>query len=290
MTPKIISNPLLKLFQAAADNRAKLASSLSHQIDHSVCSLYAYMGKKYPEQMGSGVLLKIAEKIFILTAAHVMEEYKEHPVIIGLDDKLHFLRGERYSSAKGKSGSHQDDPIDVAVFHILQADVTESIANKCIQLADLDLVRTDQKDLQVLIGFRAKKSKISNRIAKSIKDSYTLMECLAHDYNKLGLSRDHYVALSWEDELYSSDNLISSPSLKGMSGGGIFRVVGLDQDPFSSYGDTLHCKLSGITIESIKKTHLRPGAVLGVRVINHLFLIHKFLPELADQIDMFFEE
>lgn len=76
--------------------------------------------KKQPIQIASGLLVNIKDEYFIFSASHVFEQIGNHQLLTGdgLGNKVISLPGERFSTPRGKSGTHSDDPIDASVYHI----------------------------------------------------------------------------------------------------------------------------------------------------------------------------
>ncbi|HEX2878435.1 MAG TPA: hypothetical protein VHO25_02750 [Polyangiaceae bacterium] len=68
-------------------------------------------GKKVPEQVGSCVLLSLDGELFLLSAAHVFEHHAQWPILVGWENRLVRLRGQRYSSVPGHTGRHDSDRV-----------------------------------------------------------------------------------------------------------------------------------------------------------------------------------
>lgn len=76
----------------------------------------------------------------------------------------------------------------------------------------------------------------------------------------------------------------TSPSPKGMSGGAIIKVQGIQMSPPFSSNNNAKQLLSAITIEQGREKYGKPGVIVGTRIGVHLGLIEKFLPGLIDDL------
>ena len=67
---------------------------------------------------GTGVLFSLNDYVFILTAAHVLEPFDTYVLRMPIGSDIVPIKGESYRSKRPQSGTHDDDPIDAAVFKI----------------------------------------------------------------------------------------------------------------------------------------------------------------------------
>jgi hypothetical protein len=112
-------------------------------------------------------------------------------------------------------------------------------------------------------------------------DRYPSLE-LDHDhYERLKLSRETHLLLAFEDQALVDGKWQTAPSIRGFSGGAIFRIPNLS--PFTSATKTEfgEIKLAAILIERRKGERDRFfSAAVATRLGIHFGLIHKYLPEL----------
>ena len=120
-----LSDERIKTVFDRARAEVQLVYGAAEPLGRSVVPVYAFRdpvalvrGREKPRQFGSGVLVRLVGESFLLSAAHVFEEFGDWSVLIGCGESLVPLLGTRFSSLPGPSGSHQDDPIDAAVLHI----------------------------------------------------------------------------------------------------------------------------------------------------------------------------
>lgn len=130
MKPNIdLKNPIVKEGIIYFQNKALEALKVPQRVESAVVPIYHVPKfKRKPVQIGSGVLVKIKSEYFILSASHVFDEIENYQLLIGdgTGSEIQSIPGDRFSSSKGKSGTHRDDPYDASVFHI-QSPISEAL-------------------------------------------------------------------------------------------------------------------------------------------------------------------
>lgn len=139
----------------------EIALDAPQHVESAVLPIYwTLKAPTKPEQVGSGVVVGIKGEYFIFSASHVFDDVGHHALLVatGGGERLATLSGERFSTKKGPSGTHADDPIDASVFHI-QDGLTDKIKDLALSPEDLDLTHSDKSwTVFMAAGFRAKKS------------------------------------------------------------------------------------------------------------------------------------
>ncbi len=262
--------------------RATLAYKLAASKDDAVRPVYALNERTQSVQhVGSCVLLKVQDEFFGLTASHVFDDVGKYQLLFGFGERLHSFAGDRFSTARGPSGSHQDDPVDASVFHIT-SDVAKEIASSFLTLQDLDLVAADRNpEFYVATGYRVSQSKSTSTGHSTKLDRYPSLE-LDHDhYDRLKLSREMHLLLAFEDQVLLDGRWQTAPSIRGFSGGAIFRIPHLSPSMSATKTEFGEIKLAAILIERRKGERDRfHSAAVGTRLGVHFGLIHRYLPEL----------
>lgn len=262
-------------------DRATTAYNVAMALEKAVHPIYVL--PKYetlPQHLGSCVLFAIKDETFFLSAAHVFEPIGPYAVLVGCGDKLHALTGDRFSSKQGSSGTHGDDPVDAAVFHIT-CDVPNEIRSSAISLAHIDQDSLHhESEFHVAVGYRISKSTRSAGRLSSQRDMYPSCEYCPQKYDLVGLNRGTHVALTFEDEVLNNNTWQKAPVVRGMSGGAVFRISGLNSNPSATPPEVPIPRLTAIIIERRKKTRDVPPVLVGARIGFHLGLIDKYLPDL----------
>lgn len=239
----------------------------------------------YPEQVASCVLLAMKKQVFVLSAAHAVGPYMKIGLHVGCGTAIHGIeKADGYFSARGKSGTHGDDPIDVAVLR-WTSEVPAEIRSSCLSIDDLDLMRPEGARLfHVVCGFRAKESRVDATTARSRMERFIAPEWSDRVYAQFNASRERHVLLGNDSHYVVNGEVRRAPLPRGMSGGAIFKILGVPGRPHESLpiNTPPQAKLSAIFIESHSSKTGREPALVGTRVITHLSLIAACFPQIVE--------
>ena len=281
--PKIdLEHPVVAAALEIYKRLATQAYELAAEKDSAVRPVFALNERTQSvRHIGSCVLLKVRDEIFALSASHVFDDVGKYQLLIGCGNRLHSLAGDRFSSKRGPSGTHRDDPIDASVFHIT-ANVTEEIDSSALTLQDLDLLPADRRsELYIATGYRVSQSKSTPKGHTTKLDRYPSMELDDKHYDHLSCSRDRHLVIAFEEKVLVNGTWQKSPSIQGFSGGAMFRIPELSLMTSVTKTEFDKVKLAAILIERRKGEGSRfQSAAVGTRLNVHFGLIHNYLPEL----------
>ncbi|WP_019669924.1 hypothetical protein [Eudoraea adriatica] len=293
MKPKInLESPINKLALEIFKNQVEEALKIEQKIEKSVIPIYVIpkvkehkIKKRKPEQIGSGVLVKIQEEFFVFSATHVFEEYEGYAILLGAGDGtlIKPYEGERYSSKKvvsTENNSIKSELFDASVYHI-QSELEENLKILAITLEDMDFEGYDQsKPIFIMSGFRVKKSNTKGVSVNSKREGFTSIEYNLEDYKKRIYNSLSHILLAYENQILVNNKWKISPIPRGFSGGAIIKIKGTS----TKYGLNPNIQtrqlLSGIIIEHHRDKNGELGMLVGTRVKVHLGLIQQFMPEI----------
>ena len=278
------NNPIIAEGIRIFQKQVAKALDADRLIENAVLPFYALVRDR-PEQTGSCVALKIKDSYFLLTASHVIDATGNHGVLVGVGggQRLAALGGERFSSAKGKSGTHNDDPVDASVFHI-QSDVPAKIQSVALTLENLVSYDSDSTPcVYGSVGFRANKTRTGGSQSTVLYELFPSLEYKDDEYAELSLDKTYQLALAHEDLIWTGKEWQTSPQPRGFSGGAIIKFAGLPILPMNETTTEVRPLLSAITIEQRREKAGKPGVLIGTWINIHLGLIAKYLPALLSQ-------
>lgn len=290
MKPDIdLNNPLVKDVISLYSSKIEMALNVSQNIEKSIIPIYAILksDKKLsdiPQQIGSGVLVNIKDEYFIFSASHVFDDIGDYQLLTGSIDgtEILSLAGDRFSSKKGESGTHEDDPIDASVFHI-QSPIPENLKKIALSLEDFDYSHSnDSKVIHFAAGFRAKKSKNVGNGINSKRECFPSIEIKRESYKEYKLDSKIHIALACEKQVIINGRWQLAPKLNGISGGAIIKISGISMDVNEEKQSEPKQLLTAIVIQHLPEKNKKAGILIGTRVGVHLGLIHKFLPDLLE--------
>lgn len=286
-----LTDPRVQFALALMGRQVGIALDLPQRIESAVLPIYHTLKKNKLEQTGSGVAFQIGSEYFVLSASHVFDDIGINQLCMAVTkgELLCAFGGDRFSSARGKSGTHADDPIDASVFHI-QSEVPDEFKRIALTLEDVDLEQSDDVGcVYMAAGFRSKKSNTSGNQANAKRECFPSRELDQEDYSKLGLDRNIHIALAYENQTVIGGRWQTSPSPKGISGGAMIKAKGIPMVPrpgLCFHEETARQLLSGITIAQRRERGGKPGALIATRIGVHLGLIQNYLPEVFIDTDL----
>jgi hypothetical protein len=277
-----LADPRVHAAIGAFKDLCEAALNADRTVEDATVPIFWTLRSRKPEQTGTAIVLRIEDQTFLLTAAHVLEPVQHYVVLVGLGDgsPLAALSGDRFSTAPGPSGTHEDDPNDAAVLHI-RSEIPQQLSRIALSLRHLDLAPpATADDIFLVAGFRSKQTRTMGSAARSRRECFPSVEYDAGTYRELDLSRERNLALAWEDQVLVGGVWQESPRPRGMSGGAIVRVANLSR----SRGipeRTNPAPLLAATVSAQRRGSAgKPGVLVGSRIGLHLGLINKYLPEL----------
>lgn len=278
MKPKInTKSPLFRIAFAEYMKKCEIALEVEQTVESAVIPIYHKPEGKRVGQIGSGVLLRIKNEYFVLSASHVFDQIGDYALLTSDgESELQMLPGERFSTPRDKLGGHTHDPLDASAFHIT-VPISERLKERAITIADFDPNPSPgSKSMFLSAGFRIKKTNLSNGVLSSKREAFPSNEINNDDYDKTELNPEYHIALWHEDQHYTGSQWLTSPTPRGFSGGAIIRIIGIPGRNGIEYKQVL----SGIIIEHVKKSKKIEGLLVGTRLAVHMAAIEKFMPEL----------
>jgi hypothetical protein len=281
--PKIdLSDPRIRAAVDLYTSQATIAATAAARKDDAVRPVYALNVRTNKiAQEGSCVLLAVADQIFALSASHVFDAVGQYQLLIGCGNRLHALPGDRFSSARGPSGTHRDDPVDASVFHIC-AEVGSEVRTCALSIADLDFMPApSNSEFYVASGYRISKSRSTATTHTTELERFPTLALDNDHYRHWQITRETHLLLAFDDQVVMDMKWQTAPSIRGFSGGAMFRVEGLDAVTRPEGTVQPRAKLAAILTERRKGTRgsFFSGAV-GARLGAHLGLIDQYLPNL----------
>ena len=282
MKPDIdLNSPYVKIAISEAQRLAAIALAAEQSVEKAVIPIYHVPVGRRMAQIGSGVLIRINNEYFILSASHVFDHIGTHALLTsdGTGAEVQVLAGERFSTPRGQSGTHTDDPLDASAYHI-QSPMSDTLKSYAITMDDFDSAPPVRSTCTFLsAGFRIRKSNMAGGAIRSQREAFPSFEIRESDYDLLKLDPSLSIALWHEEQILLENRWQLSPTPRGFSGGAIIKVIGLP----TQQGITYKQVLTGIVTEHRKKSKNIEGVLIGTRISVHMAAIQRFMPELFNE-------
>lgn len=183
-------------------------------------------GAKIPELVGSGVLVRIRDHVFLLTAGHVTEHKSKGDYFTLGKSGFTEIFG-KFTRLAHVSGRVANDSPDVAYLE-LHKDCVSSVDPKFQAIESQDMFAHASSSLlhdYTFAGFPWRKNRVKGRTIQTEFITYSGPEIAEKEYAALGLKRDHHIAIRFNCRKTFSvvkNRLRTSPHPEGMSGGGVY--------------------------------------------------------------------
>ena len=255
---------------------------------NAICPIYAASDRERPNLIGTGTLLDFGKARFLVTAAHVHDEYRESKVAlyVATGGPLLELPHPFHTTVVPPSGKRDDDRLDFAFLRVPDS-VADEIAKGRFFLP-FSLVdandRLKPRARYMFTGFPGSREK-TNYGEKKVKPqcfSFTGETVSPKRMLALGIAAETHIAVEFDSEQVFDEQGKPAcfPRAKGMSGGAVWRG---DCDSHL-WLTKIPVRLVGIGIEDPKNQNV----LVAVRI--HLVLaaiaqihsdVREFVPQRA---------
>jgi hypothetical protein len=244
--------------------------------DHTV-AIYFQMPNGNPVPWGTGVLLRIADASFVLSASHVLERASEATLRIAA-----CVEGSRFVTVSSLDvrRSEDTDHLDVGVVRLNSDDAQRlSMYKKFLRLADVDTAQCMPAGAYLVTGFPSKLTKIDLALNEITANRFSYLTYLAAVE---GETPGMTLGLEFRSSVLrhvDGTDVKRMPELKGISGCGIWRLWTEDQTASLDRWDPSWIRLSGIEHAVTARRSIR-GTIIG----HAIGIIARSYPELVPSI------
>ncbi len=250
-----------------------------HRVQRAVSPIYGLDNRDRPQLIGSAVLLSVTPHIFLITAAHVLDENKDTTLYLAGRHEPIEVAGPSYRVLAPPSG-RRDDNLDVGFILLAGAMVNELARFTVLTPQDIDVDDLPaHHTLYGFVGYPGTRNKpLPGRKFQLSSAVFVLTPTPLDRYAPLGLNPLlHFVADFDRNKLVDRQKgLITGPQPHGLSGGGVWRLGRHDEFLAGSHTE----KLIGIGIEYRESTKV----LVGVRMSLVVASLAKCYPDIAAQL------
>lgn len=231
-------------------------------VSSTVVPLYRYADGVAPAFIGSGVLLRTRKQHFLLTAAHVLDEAGDGP-LLPFDDAIRCARSSVLYKTPLPAAGRFHDPLDLGILPLTVEDAQALTAYAFVDERHVSYQTEPSQNAVAysLLGFPETSTHENrlNRTARSVRKHWFDTECGPEVYRWLKVNLETHLLIRHNRKLAHGPKGNGPPfRLPGMSGGGIWQFHLL-----SSYTGTAKPLLSALFIE---KNPRYGRALVGVRM------------------------
>lgn len=215
-----------------------------------------------PEAVGSSVLLWHRGRRYLLSAAHVLDVFKERPLFVGTQTRWHQIVGDFRTTTIPAGGSREDDPYDYGLLAIsdddaAQLDGCRFLTSNQVATEENPEFATPYRSKYLALGWPRNRLNFIRRERATEPTNLAFSGVIAAEgiYKSHGRDWRHHILIEYDPkEMTTRTGQQVPPSFDGLSGGGIFTLPGLTR-----VGDVAPPRLVGITIEVWRDRDLYVG-------------------------------
>lgn len=218
-----------------------------------------------PLPAGSAVLMWHRGKRYLVSAAHVLDEYEDRQYYLGTESDWIEIPGPFVVNKLPPSGNREDDLMDFG-FRLVEDELAEKL-DGCHFLTANQIGEKDEPDSRpprrskyLAIGYPLNRFEYRWRDQVTTPKNLSYLSTAAQPklYTDLGVTPKTHVLIDFDHEaVVGPKGVQQAPKLTGMSGGGIFVMPGL-REP----GIVALPQFVGVTIQQRKDKKL----LIGIRI------------------------
>jgi hypothetical protein len=259
--------------------RETLGTAHPH-LQRFVCPIFGANERGIPELIGSGVLIQVSSKFFLLTAAHVLDRGAHTTLYVAGRNGLVTLHGQGFRAMPPSKGRDYDK-LDVGFVLLFDATVAElQHGHSFLCAQDLDVSGLPQDVYTyAFVGYPETRNRPRpNHKIRLGGMMVSVSPCPMETHRREELSPSiHLIGNFDQSRMANNQNkIVVAPQPYGMSGGGIWC--------WRSRNDLLlpvhHGRFVGIAIAWRKI----PKLLIGVRVSLFLAAMVKYFPDLSTSL------
>jgi len=226
------------------------------------------------------VLIRIGDRRFLLTAAHVLDKAHDGPLHFGLPIGYVEVSGVSKITAVPSAG-READHVDLA-FVAIDEHVAKLLADSFafLPITYIDVMDEGKEGTPYIVnGCPWKKVRKDGRTFRPNIYELKLTGRKHQEYPSMELARETHIAMEFDPKKMTNglDRRVEAPKLNGVSGGPVWKAVRVDEQ---NKKPVLTKRLAGIVIEHRKERR----TLVATRVAGVLAGIAHPFPHLAQAI------
>lgn len=259
---------------------SKAAFEAAECVRSSVVPVFAVDSKENPAFEGSGVLLSVGSRFFLLSAAHVLQSLTQgvHLLIEGSEQSP--LRTMARVSSVMRQSERYKDKVDAGFVELTREEAAGIGFDSFLDVRHLSFAKSTRRlDRYFVLGYPHRDQERSDpELVYRVNQSYYIAPELKDDgYKRSDLDSRSNLLLQFDKRrIRTPKGTGSRPDFVGMSGGGIWKF-----DPFSTYAPDRRPLLVAILLGPAPKNG---KALFGIRVRALLRMITTTHPDLLSVI------
>ena len=216
-----------KRFGDAEDEVYQRAQRTTSIVERHVTPVFTYRPDGSLDFEGSGLLARLDARYYLVTAAHVLDACEHGCAVRAAEATGQELSGTRTVTGRPAGTTRDDDVFDIGFIRLSGSEVAGIGADDFLDLTHtVDGPPAEPVEVMIALGFAARDQAVE---AGTIRTKLTMFMTgpeSPHAYRLAKADSHSHLLVSYrrKEMIFNGQHHGSAPSLKGMSGGGIWQV------------------------------------------------------------------
>jgi hypothetical protein len=176
---------------------------------------------------GSGLLARLDERYYLVTAAHVLDACEFGCVVRAVEAIGQDLSGTRVVTGRPAGTTRDDDVFDIGLVRLSDSKVVKVGADNFLDLTHtVEGPPADPEEAMIALGFVVPDQTVDRNTVRTKLTIFMTGPESAHGYRVAKTDPRSHLLVRYrrKEVIFNGQHRGSAPSLKGMSGGGIWQV------------------------------------------------------------------
>jgi hypothetical protein len=216
-----------KRFGDAQEEVYRRAQRTTNVVERHVTPVFTYRPDGRFDFEGSGLLARLDARYYLVTAAHVLDACEQGCVVLAAAATGQELAGARIVTGRPAGTTRDDDVFDIGFVRLSDLEVAGIGADNFLDLSHtVDGPPVEPVEAMIALGFAARDQSVEGGTVRTKLTMFMTGPESAHAYRLARTdSRSHLlVRYQRNGMIFNGQHHGSAPSLKGMSGGGLWQV------------------------------------------------------------------
>ena len=216
-----------KRFGDAQEEVYRRAQQTTNVVERHVTPVFTYRPDGRLDFEGSGLLARLDARHYLVTAAHVLDACEQGCVVRAAEATGQELSGTRIVTGRPAGTTRDDDVFDIGFMRLSDSEVAGIGADNFLDLTyTVDGPPAEPAEAMIALGFAARDQSVDGGMVRTKLTMFMTGPESAHGYRLARTdSRSHLLVRYQRNGMtFNGQHHGSAPSLKGMSGGGLWQV------------------------------------------------------------------
>lgn len=216
-----------KRFGDAQQEVYRRAQQTTNVVERHVTPVFTYRPDGRFDFEGTGLLARLDARNYLVTAAHVLDACEQGCVVRAAGATGQELAGTRIVTGRPAGTTRDDDVFDIGFVRLSDPEVAGIGADNFLDLAyTVDGPPAEPVEVMIALGFAVRDQSVEGGTVRTKLTMFMTGPESAHVYRLAKTDpRSHLLVRYQRKEMvFNGQHHGSAPSLKGMSGGGLWQV------------------------------------------------------------------